>query len=296
MITTLHALIRRLKSSYDGKKNKHLARRLVMIADNASENKNNELYAYCNLLVQNGWFDSVELLFGEVGHTHNGVDATADFGQLVFNYPKVWSDPVTRPRASVLNVMYDWKKWFAPCLRKISGFTNTPMDTATVRGWKVEKNTDGVVEMKWKLDPACDTEWRGINGLSSSNGFHIFKYQPTGTPMLMEPRTNILLKSYLITMQSRLMKSIMEAEGTPDACLYNYEACQHGEIKQFSCIEERPLYGEWGGLYSTGSVEGCRGQVRFIETLWDLEQDSRSGVFGLPLGPQIYRDQSCCGH
>ena len=299
MITTLHALLRRLKSSYDGKKNKHLARRLVMIADNASDNKNNELYAYCNLLVQNGWFDSVELLFGEVGHTHNGVDTvhkvhnvdlgalfSADFGHLVFNYPSVWSNPVTRPHASVLDVMYDWKNWLAPCMRKLSGFTNTAMDRATVRGWRIQRNTEGVVEMKWKVDPAVDTEWRGLNGLSASDGFHIFKYQPQDTPMLIEPGTNILLESYRTQMQSHLMIKTMVAEGTPDAVLYNYEAAQHGVIKKFHCIEECPLYGAWGGLYSTGSVEGCRGQVRFIDKLWDLKHDYRPGVFGLPFGPE----------
>ena len=75
MITTIHAILPRNKSSYGEGKTKHMARRLVVIADNASDNKNNEMYAYCNLLVQNGWFDSVDLLFGEVGHTHNGVDS-----------------------------------------------------------------------------------------------------------------------------------------------------------------------------------------------------------------------------
>ena len=39
-------------------------------------------------------------------------------------------------------------------------------------------------------------------------------------------------------------------------------------------------------MYSTGSVEGRRGQVRFIEKLWDLEHDYKPGVFGLPLGPE----------
>lgn len=299
MITTIHALLRSIKSSYGEGKTKHMARRLVVIADNASDNKNNEMYAYCNLLVQNGWFDSVELLFGEVGHTHNGVDAvhkihnvdlgglfSADFGQLVFNYPSVWSNPLTRPRASVLDVMYDWKKWLAPCMRKVSGFTNTPLDEPSVRGWRFQKNTSGIVEMKWKLDPAVDTEWRGLNGLAASDGFHIFKYQPQGMPELIAPATDILLESYRTQLKSRLMIETMTAEGTPDAVQYNYEAAQHGEIKKFLIIEEPPLYGEWGGVYSTGSVDGRRGQVRFIEKLWDLDRDYKPGVFGLPLGPE----------
>ena len=143
--------------------------------------------------------------------------------------------------------MYDWKKWLAPCMRKVSGFTNTPLDEPTVRGWRLQKNTSGVVEMKWKVDPAVDTEWRGLNGLPASDGFHIFKYQPQGIPELIEPATNILLESYRTQLKSRLMIATMAAEGTPDAVMYNYEAAQHGEIKKFLMIEEPPLYGEWGG-------------------------------------------------
>ena len=73
MITQLMAAVRRIKSDYS--KPGHRARRLVFIADNCSENKNNTLLAWCHSLVENGWFDSIELLFGTVGHTHNGVDA-----------------------------------------------------------------------------------------------------------------------------------------------------------------------------------------------------------------------------
>jgi hypothetical protein len=42
----------------------------MCVSYSASENKNNVLFAY------NGWFDEIILLFGPLGHTHNGVDAT----------------------------------------------------------------------------------------------------------------------------------------------------------------------------------------------------------------------------
>ena len=42
-------------------------------------NKNNEVFAYYSDVVAAGWFDSVELLFGPVGHTHTGMDAVHKF-------------------------------------------------------------------------------------------------------------------------------------------------------------------------------------------------------------------------
>ena len=50
-------------------------RTLVLMADNYAENKNNTLFAFCSELILRGWFDEVQLLFGPVGHTHNGNDA-----------------------------------------------------------------------------------------------------------------------------------------------------------------------------------------------------------------------------
>jgi hypothetical protein len=47
---------------------------LVVVADNCSENKNNTVFAFFAHLVHMKWYDSIELLFGPVGHTHNGVD------------------------------------------------------------------------------------------------------------------------------------------------------------------------------------------------------------------------------
>ena len=74
LITLLHATVSAIKS--DVNHPQHKARRLICIADNFAENKNKEILAWIADLVLNKWFDSVELLFGEVGHTHNGNDAT----------------------------------------------------------------------------------------------------------------------------------------------------------------------------------------------------------------------------
>lgn len=81
-----------------------LARKLVIIADNYSENRN-----YCVVmhfaaeLVWYRWYDEVENLFGKVGHTHGGQDGThhelntyvlksphEDLGSLLKAFERVW--------------------------------------------------------------------------------------------------------------------------------------------------------------------------------------------------------------
>ena len=97
LLSMLHPMIRRTKSDYT--KENYKARHLIVIADSASENKGNTIFAYYADMVDAGWYDSVELFFGPVGHTHNGVDAvhkihnvnlggmfSGDLGHLVHNY------------------------------------------------------------------------------------------------------------------------------------------------------------------------------------------------------------------
>jgi hypothetical protein len=52
------------------------ARKLTIIGDNYSENRNYTILFFLSELVAWGWYDEVEVLFGPVGHTHNGIDST----------------------------------------------------------------------------------------------------------------------------------------------------------------------------------------------------------------------------
>lgn len=69
--TTLHHIFKLHKES--GTAAAH-ARKCVIIADNFSENKNNYDFAYCCHAVLEGWYDTIELLFGEPGHGHTWID------------------------------------------------------------------------------------------------------------------------------------------------------------------------------------------------------------------------------
>jgi hypothetical protein len=47
---------------------------LILIGDNFGENKNDTNLAFFSEMIQAGFYDEVQMLFGPVGHTHNGVD------------------------------------------------------------------------------------------------------------------------------------------------------------------------------------------------------------------------------
>ena len=91
LISQIHVVIRRAQSDYAHER--HRARRLTLVADSASENKNNTLLAYCTDMVDNGWYDEIVLVFGPVGHTHNGVDATHKVHNqnVGGNFPVIWA-------------------------------------------------------------------------------------------------------------------------------------------------------------------------------------------------------------
>ncbi len=194
LISQLHSMIRRAKSDYDHPR--HLARKLICIADSASENKNNTLFAYLTDLVGNGWFDEVELLFGPVGHTHNGVDAlhkihnqnvaanfSADLGHFVHNYPAGFATKEHGiPEASILTKIVDWKSYYAHCVRHISGFIKSQNDPILVRGFRIAKTSTGSVELTWKADPALEKDWRGASGYPNTPGFYMLKTTPEGLP------------------------------------------------------------------------------------------------------------------
>lgn len=70
--TFLYFYLRRLKM-FDNCHAK--CQRLVLMADNFIENKCNMLLCFLSHLIYWRWFTTIELLFGPVGHTHNGNDS-----------------------------------------------------------------------------------------------------------------------------------------------------------------------------------------------------------------------------
>ena len=71
--TTMYSMVKAIKNSGTPAA---ASRHLAFIGDSFAENKCNVNLAFASDLVRHGWYDVVEFLYGPVGHTHNGIDAT----------------------------------------------------------------------------------------------------------------------------------------------------------------------------------------------------------------------------
>ena len=290
LISQIHAAVRRGKSDYTHAR--HKARRLVFIADSASENKNNTLFAYCADLVENKWFDEIELLFGPVGHTHNGVDAThkihnqnvasnfsGDLGHFVYNYSGGFN--INRPDASILQRTLDWTKYYKDSLRPISGFTNTTKDPETVRGFRIARDAEGKVGLTWKRDPAIEKDWRGSGGFKDTNGFYVFKSLPVGVPEVSsrkEITEDMAAKSKTLTCES--MIKMLRGQGLEASAKFNYECDTSGHIPVHRRLEDDALpAGEWGPLAEIGAVEGKRARMRLLNDWFDPREPNTRNIF-----------------
>jgi hypothetical protein len=291
IITQLHAYISSIKS--DQTNIQHKARRLILIGDNFSENKNNALFAWMSDLVANKWFDDVECLFGEVGHTHSGDDAThnihnnpcgnhesADLGQFIFNYRKTFSES-TCPRAHILDVVYDWTKYYKPFMNPaLSGFSKTPHDMYTSRGFRATRAADNTVHLQWKVDPAMDKDWRGKDGYAGL-GFYLLKKATTGFPELVTPNRELMKKSGLKELLQH--GSFLEPYGVHKAARFNRDCAEHGVVPIARELETSTPTGQWGPLVLIGSNENALGSVRFIRRIWwPGENNEATSIWSLP--------------
>jgi len=144
------------------------SKKLVLMADNCSENKNHSLFAFCSELVNRGWYDEIQMLFGPVGHTHNGNDAVhyihnqiaGNFvsitpAELFQNYAYAWHTERTRPQPIIVDTQYAWDERYAPYLNRVSGFKNDGVrDPLYVRAFRFAKDADNICTMQIKGSPS----------------------------------------------------------------------------------------------------------------------------------------------
>lgn len=304
LLSQFHAVIRRAKSDYTHPR--HRARRLTIIADSASENKNNILFTYYTDMVVNGWFDSIELLFGPVGHTHNGVDAThkihnvdvgqcvsGDLGHYVLNYPKGFSGRASMktPEASILGRIVDWKAYYDPVIRRISGFTKTSGDPLIVRGFRIAKQRDGSVDVRWKADPANESEWRGVGGFGNQPGFHMRMAAPLGLPGFVGPSTVLQSESHKkhgdVLGKPQGLQEALRPQNLVPCAAWCMKAHLEGKIPIHRYLEDIPPPTEWGRLCEVGAVENHRGRMREIVDFWDPKLPIENAtLWKLPVCPK----------
>jgi hypothetical protein len=142
LCTTLYHYIRRIKfkecATNTNEERQLRARKLYLMADNFSENKNNVVFAFCSHLILLGWFDEIELLFGPVGHTHNGNDsvhhchnniagnvACVTLADFLRNFMVAWQNEQARPQPLYLDSLFDWETFYKPYIRTVKNFTKS---------------------------------------------------------------------------------------------------------------------------------------------------------------------------
>lgn len=167
----LHA-VRALKSSGGSAAG---ARVLVLIGDNFAENKNNINYDFLCELVWRGVFDEIQLLFGLVGHTHNGVDAAHNIhntnvgihvagtlGEWCNRFPQVYQTNVPVPK--YLQTVYDFRARYDGLSQELHGFTKTSTSSA-VHAFRVSRDAKGDVGLWWAPYASLrQNAWRGVTG------------------------------------------------------------------------------------------------------------------------------------
>jgi len=171
------------------------------MADNYIENKCNVLIVFLCHLIHWSWFETIELLFGPVGHTHNGNDSVhhchnniaGDFNMIslpefLTTFPVAWTNKDACPSPVYVEDIYDWTTYYDDHLRPVGGLAATPKCELYVRALKLEIGPSGHVEMKFKGSPA-NAEWGGLSEpddlYPTAEGFIVLKSYPEGTPDIL---------------------------------------------------------------------------------------------------------------
>ena len=193
------------------------ATKLVLVADNAKDNKCDAMLAFAVELVLQGWYSEVHLDFGEVGHNHNGQDAAhhklnahvgklqaMTLGEEQCNYGTVWAAGKA-PVAVIQSFAYDWThRYDIPAYRRITGYMRSKCEKETANAFCARKAQNGDVEIVWKVR-AQDPVWLGFDGQPAANqydnsgspGFKILTSSPMTDMRLARTSANAVHHSYV---------------------------------------------------------------------------------------------------
>ena len=275
LCTTLYHAIRRTKSR-KCPVNSHLARHLVLQADNYSENKNSDVLFFASELVWRGWYDVIDIEFGPVGHTHNGSDAvhkihnvtcgaflSFTLGQFIRSFEDGFRKEGSIPAACLLDVQYDWKERYSvPGVgERLSGFTNTSVDEATVSAFRIRLRPMAAaahVEVVWKRD-TTDSQWRGVNSQFETPGFIMLRQLPKGAPPIIPPSETRLQRKYFNELTGLKMRKVVReqahsTEYAEQVMEWLSEAAKTGRLtKDNEVVECKDS--EWGPLVNVGTTD-----------------------------------------
>jgi hypothetical protein len=245
LITVLYHLLRRVKW---GSHPCRFAKDLILIADNASENKNNVLFVFCSELVLRGWFRSVSMLFGPVGHTHNGIDAyhfchnqlvgnfvSITLAEYIHRFQDAWRTERTRPRPVILETQYDWSAVYGPLTHRVAGFSKSTRCENPCRAFQF-RMAEGVVEMKVKTDP-CQAKYTGADNDANGRGFVLLRGIPTSVPQETPPSLRGFGTSYAQRLDTPAMRRACRAAGKERNFEWILECARTGTVSSLGRVD-----------------------------------------------------------
>jgi hypothetical protein len=251
------------------------ARRLVLIGDNFAENKSNEDFAFASELVARGWYDQVELYYGPVGHTHNGVDAQHKIhNQNAMNYTlgtpadlanafrDAWHNPSTRPDFAIMEYQLDWKTRYKN-ITAVKGFTRTKNNPMAVHAFKFARRPGGgTVEMMFKEAPSRLKPWLGADHQPRTAGFRVLRNIPNGAPNEVPAKACFTQNRIKGLTHSRIVEQLA-AEGMDTTAKWLEQVIEKNGALPFKPHGNGRTPGEMGELVTIGAA-GHEAVVRRI--------------------------------
>ena len=138
----------------------------------------------------------------------------------------------------------------------MTGFTKTKSNEATVHAWEVARNTSGLVDVKWKPAARLNTEYRGVDGTPSSQGYIILRNASPLGPVSVPPQfltehaeTATLIKRDI---SSEAIRKQLTAEGLEDSLPWLQDCLSTGRIPVMRVLEDSAPPGEIGRLVEIG--------------------------------------------
>ena len=214
ILTILYHVIRRIKFKMvekcsESEKLQRRSKRLVLMADNAAENKNNVLFQFCTELVLRKWYMSAELYFGPVGHTHNGNDAvhyihnqingnfdSATPAEFFNNFHYSWHSVTARPQPVIVETQFGWGERYKRLGADLGHFGRSRNQPDYVRAFRFQWSSDNTVECHVKGTPS-DPKWYGENSIPDGPGFRCLKGLPPDAPLPIKTPEWTMNKKYI---------------------------------------------------------------------------------------------------
>jgi hypothetical protein len=179
-----------------------------------------------------GWYDSIELLFGPVGHTHNGIDAihhkhnvgvgryfAGTLAHWIHNYDEVFLSARTRPKATLCQIQYDWDEHYRNNAIPLTGAKKRHSMTGALLavGFRVAKQeNDPMVRVCYTQDTGMKPRWVGADSRVNSLGVVCLARRPFAPPKQIPPHRTGRLDSFLSVLKNNKFVELMKDNGAGD--------------------------------------------------------------------------------